>query len=989
MSKALVIAEKPSVAQDIVRALTPVSGAFTKHDDYFENDRYVVTSAVGHLVEIQAPEQYDVKRGKWSFAHLPVIPPHFDLKPVDKTKSRLNAVVKQARRKDVSELINACDAGREGELIFRLIEQYAGGGKPGDKGLGKPVRRLWLQSMTPQAIRDGFERLRSNEQMRGLADAARSRSEADWLVGINGTRAMTAFNSRDGGFFLTTVGRVQTPTLAIVVEREEQIRKHTARDYWEIHATFEAEAGAYPGKWFDPAWKKDAADAEKKADRLWSFAQAEAIAIAVRHKAATVTEDSKPTTQASPLLFDLTSLQREANGKFGFSAKTTLSLAQSLYEKHKALTYPRTDSRHLPEDYLSVAHQTFAMLAASPMRHLAPHAQTAIDKSYIKPSRRIFDNSKVSDHFAIIPTLQAPGQLSDAEQKLYDLVVRRFMAVFYPSAEFMVTTRVSVVSVPAPGSGDRISHHFRSDGKVLVRPGWLAIYGKEAAAEQDDGKDGKSLVPVKPGEMVRTEHAEAKSLKTRPPARYSEATLLGAMEGAGKWIEDDELREAMQEKGLGTPATRAAIIEGLLTEKYLLREGRELIPTAKAFQLMTLLRGLQVEELSKPALTGDWEYKLAQIEHGRLDRDTFMRDIAAMTERIVTKAKEYDRDTVPGEYATLHTPCPTCGGVVKENYRRYTCTGNNGTSEGCGFSISKIPGGRTFDAAEVEALLRDARIGPLEGFRSKAGWPFTAELRLVFDDETKHHKLEFDFGEKDAADSGELADFQHAHSLGACPACGARVFEHGSNYVCEKAVPTLQHPHPACTFKTGAVILQQPISHEQVHKLLTEGKTDLLDKFISNKTRRAFKAYLVWDAQAGKVAFAFEPRGDGSSAPRRGAAARTPAKTASAKPAAKTGTKAPGKTTAKAAAKPATPKKPRAATTGTLTPSPALAAVIGDAPTSRPQAIKKLWEYIKAHNLQDPKDKRTIVADDKLRAVLGADSIGMFKLAGIVGQHVS
>ena len=989
MSKALVIAEKPSVAQDIVRALTPASGAFTKHDDYFENDRYVVTSAVGHLVEIQAPEQYDVKRGKWSFAHLPVIPPHFDLKPVDKTKSRLNAVVKQARRKDVSELINACDAGREGELIFRLIEQYAGGGKPGDKGLGKPVRRLWLQSMTPQAIRDGFERLRSNEQMRGLADAARSRSEADWLVGINGTRAMTAFNSRDGGFFLTTVGRVQTPTLAIVVEREEQIRKHTARDYWEIHATFEAEAGAYPGKWFDPAWKKDAADAEKKADRLWSFAQAEAIAIAVRHKAATVTEDSKPTTQASPLLFDLTSLQREANGKFGFSAKTTLSLAQSLYEKHKALTYPRTDSRHLPEDYLSVAHQTFAMLAASPMRHLAPHAQTAIDKGYIKPSRRIFDNSKVSDHFAIIPTLQAPGQLSDAEQKLYDLVVRRFMAVFYPSAEFMVTTRVSVVSVPEPGNGDRISHHFRSDGKVLVRPGWLAIYGKEAAAEQDDGKDGKSLVPVKPGEMVRTEHAEAKSLKTRPPARYSEATLLGAMEGAGKWIEDDELREAMQEKGLGTPATRAAIIEGLLTEKYLLREGRELIPTAKAFQLMTLLRGLQVEELSKPALTGDWEYKLAQIEHGRLDRDTFMRDIAAMTERIVTKAKEYDRDTVPGEYATLHTPCPTCGGVVKENYRRYTCTGNNGTSEGCGFSISKIPGGRTFDAAEVEALLRDARIGPLEGFRSKAGWPFTAELRLVFDDETKHHKLEFDFGEKDAADSGELADFQHANSLGACPACGARVFEHGSNYVCEKAVPTLQHPHPACTFKTGAVILQQPISHEQVHKLLTEGKTDLLDKFISNKTRRAFKAYLVWDAQAGKVAFAFEPRGDGSSAPRRGAAARTPAKTASAKPAAKTGTKAPGKTTAKAAAKPATPKKPRAATTGTLTPSPALAAVIGDAPTSRPQAIKKLWEYIKAHNLQDPKDKRTIVADDKLRAVLGADSIGMFKLAGIVGQHVS
>src|SRR5574343_1549798 len=378
MSKALVIAEKPSVAQDIVLALTPVDGKFDKHDDYFESEHYVVSSAVGHLVEIQAPEEYDVKRGKWSFAHLPVIPPHFDLKPVDKTKSRLSAVVKQAKRKDVTQLINACDAGREGELIFRLIEQYAGGAKG---ALGKPVQRLWLQSMTPQAIRDGFDKLRSDEQMRGLADAARSRSEADWLVGINGTRAMTAFNSRDGGFFLTTVGRVQTPTLSLVVEREEKIRKFISRDYWEIHATFGAQAGEYPAKWFDPKWKKGE-DAEAKADRVWSAAEAQAIANAVRGKQATVTEESKPTTQASPLLFALTSLQREANGKFGFSAKTTLALAQSLYERHKALTYPRTDSRALPEDYLPVAKDTFGMLATSGMRHLAPYARQALDENY-------------------------------------------------------------------------------------------------------------------------------------------------------------------------------------------------------------------------------------------------------------------------------------------------------------------------------------------------------------------------------------------------------------------------------------------------------------------------------------------------------------------------------------------------------------------------------------------------------------------------------
>ncbi|GAB3191335.1 DNA topoisomerase III [Hydrogenophaga aquatica] len=882
ISKTLVIAEKPSVAQDIVRALTPVAGKFEKHDDHFENERYVVSSAVGHLVEIAAPEQYDVKRGKWSFAHLPVIPPHFDLKPIDKTKSRLSAVVKLAKRKDVGALVNACDAGREGELIFRLIEQYAGGAKP----LNKPVQRLWLQSMTPQAIREGFEKLRSDEQMRPLADAARSRSEADWLVGINGTRAMTAFNSRDGGFFLTTVGRVQTPTLAIVVEREEKIRAFRSRDYWEIHAAFAAQAGEYPGKWFDPAFKKptgDGADAELKADRLWTEAEAQAVAQAVRGQPATVTEESKPTTQASGLLYDLTSLQREANGRFGFSAKTTLALAQSLYEKHKALTYPRTDSRALPEDYLGTVRQTMEMLAASPMHHLSQHARTALDNGYIKPTKRVFDNSKVSDHFAIIPTLQAPSGLSEAEQKLYDLVVRRFLAVFFPSAEFMVTTRISKVSVPGA------THHFKTEGKVLVKPGWMAVYGKEAAEDVEDAKagdKGQNLVPVQPGEKVHTQEAVAKGLKTRPPARYNEATLLGAMEGAGKLVDDDELREAMQEKGLGTPATRAAIIEGLLTEKYMLREGRDLIPTAKAFQLMTLLRGLDVEELSKPELTGEWEYKLSQIEHGKLSREAFMREIAEMTEHIVRKAKEYDRDTVPGNYATLATPCPNCGGVVKENYRRYACTGADGKSDGCGFSFGKSPGGRTFEVEEAETFLAAKHIGPLEGFRSKAGWPFVAELVLKFSDDDKNWKLEFDFGDDKAdEDTGELVDFAGQASLGPCPKCGSPVHAHGSNYVCSKAVPTAEQPTPSCDFKSGRTILQQDIEPEQMQKLLSTGKTDLLDKFVSNKTRRTFKAFLAWDPGAGKVNFEFEPRD--SKYPPRKTAAKTPAKAPAKKAAAR------------------------------------------------------------------------------------------------------
>jgi DNA topoisomerase-3 len=846
MSKSLIIAEKPSVAQDIVRALTPSAGKFEKHAEHFENERYVVTSAVGHLVEIKAPEAYDVKRGKWSFAHLPVVPPHFDLAPIDKAKSRLNAVVKLVKRKDVTELINACDAGREGELIFRLIVQYAGGEK---KPIDKPIQRLWLQSMTPQAIRDGFEVLRSDKQMRGLADAARSRSEADWLVGINGTRAMTAFNSRDGGFFLTTVGRVQTPTLSIVVEREEKIRKHVSRAYWEVKASFAAQAGEYDGKWFDPKFKKDD-DADRRADRLWNESDAQAIAQACRGQPATVTEEAKPSTQASPLLYDLTTLQREANSRFGFSAKTTLSLAQALYEKHKVLTYPRTDSRALPEDYLKVVKDTMTMLSKEdlpgPLRPLAGHAAKALKEGYVKPIKRVFDNAKVSDHFAIIPTLQAPKSLTEIEAKLYDLVVKRFLAVFYPSAESMVTTRISTVTVGGK------EHRFQTNGKVLVKPGWLAVYGKEA--QEDDA----NLVAVQPGEVVRTESVDANGLKTKPPARYTEATLLSAMEGAGKLIDDEEFREAMAEKGLGTPATRAQVIEGLLFEKYMYRDGRELVPTAKAFQLMTLLRGLDIEDLTRPELTGNWEYQLAEMEHGRLRRSAFMAEIAAMAERIVKKAKEYDRDTIPGDYATLAIPCPNCGGVVKENYRRFACDGGGSAPGGasCTFSITKIPAGRAFETAEAEAFLRDKKIGPLEGFRSKAGWPFTAEMKLVRDEELGNWKLEFDFGDDAKQGDGEPVDFTGQQSLGACPKCQGHVYEHGSSYVCEHAVGA----HVTCDFKSGKIILQQPVPREEMTRLLASGKTALLENFVSNKTRRKFKAYLSYDKKEGKVIFEFEPR---------------------------------------------------------------------------------------------------------------------------------
>ena len=883
MSKALIIAEKPSVAADIARAL----GGFTKHDEYFESDDYVLSSAVGHLVEIAAPDEYEVKRGKWSFTNLPVIPPHFDLRPIPKTESRLKVLNRLIKRKDVTALINACDAGREGELIFRLIAQQA--------KAKQPVRRLWLQSMTPQSIRDGFASLREDIDMMPLADAARCRSEADWLVGINGTRAMTAFNSKGGGFFLTTVGRVQTPTLSIVVEREEKIKHFVSRDYWEVHAEFIAAAGLYEGRWFDPKFKKNEFDPEARESRLWSEAEAKSIVAACRDKPGTVTEESRPSTQQSPALFDLTTLQREANGRFGFSAKNTLGLAQALYEKHKVLTYPRTDARALPEDYIDTVKQTMDMLAESSPNYF-PHAKKIMKNGWVKPNKKIFDNSKISDHFAIIPTLQAPKNLSEPEQKLYDLVVRRFLAVFFPAAEFQVTTRVTEVA----------GHHFKTEGKVLVNAGWLEIYGREAQGSKegkDDAKDSKdaTLVAVAKDEKVRTDKVESVGLATRPPARYNEATLLSAMEGAGKLVDDDALREAMAGKGLGTPATRAAIIEGLLTEKYLVREGRELIPTAKAFQLMTLLRGLGVQELTQAELTGEWEHKLSQIERGRLKRDEFMREIAQMTQQIVKRAKEYDSDTIPGDYATLDTLCPQCGGQVKENYRRFACTA-------CDFSISKIPGGRQFEIEEVEELLLKKEIGPLQGFRSKMGRPFAAILKLAKDDEG-HWKMEFDFGQNDDDSDGEPIDFSEQTPVGTCPKCAGAVYEHGMKYVCENAVGSAK----SCDFTSGKIILQQEISREQIGKLLTDGRTDLLTGFKSSRTGRNFKAFLVKQPD-GKIGFEFEAREPKAGA--KGAAAKPAAKT-SAKSAAKTDDEAPaekapvkaaGKTASKTAAKKAPPK---------------------------------------------------------------------------------
>jgi len=808
MAKKLIIAEKPSVANDIARAL----GGFARKGDYYESDEYVLSSAVGHLLELVVPEEFDVKRGKWSFKHLPVLPPRFELSPLEKSAQRLNVLLRLMKRKDVTGLVNACDAGREGELIFRYIVQHA--------RVKKPIERLWLQSMTQQAIRDGFSKLRADKDMLPLADAAKSRSEADWLVGINGTRAMTAFNSKEGGFYLTTVGRVQTPTLAILVEREDKIRAFTPRDYWEVHARFAAKAGEYAGRWFDPNFKKDD-DGERKPERIWSAKDAKAVAAACTGKKGIATEETKPATQLSPLLFDLTSLQREANARFGFPARMTLSLAQSLYEKHKVLTYPRTDSRALPEDYLPTVKDTLKELSDTDA--FATFARQILKQGWVKPNKRIFDNAKISDHFAIIPTLQKPKQLNEAEQKLYDMVVRRFLAVFFPAAEYLQTTRITKVQ----------EHHFKTEGRVLQNPGWLAIYGRAV------GEESQILPAIEPSEKVSVLEVAEQANQTKPPPRYTEATLLSAMEGAGKLVEDDELREAMEAKGLGTPATRAAIIEGLIREEYVHREGRDLVPTPKAFSLIFALGMLHIVELASPELTGEWEHKLRLIEQGEMTREQFMKEITELVRKVVGVIKTGEIPDVV--YATVPAPCPKCGGVVQENYRKFQC-------QKCDFAIWKVTSGREWSTEEVAELITQRKVGPLTGFRSRMGKPFAAVVKL-----TDELRPEFDFGQ--AGGEGEEApDFSGQEPLGKCPKDGGRVFEHGMAYTCENAVG----PKKSCDFRSGRMILQQPIEREQMKKLLETGRTDLLTGFVSKKGRR-FKAFLVKQPD-GKIGFEFQAR---------------------------------------------------------------------------------------------------------------------------------
>lgn len=810
-NKTLIIAEKPSVAVDLVKVLP---GKFRRTKTYHESDQYVVSFAIGHLVSICYPEEIDSKYQKWNLTDLPILPDSFPLKSLPDTKSQLNALQKLIRRKDITTVINACDAGREGELIFKNIVRYVWNNSVAKK----TFQRLWLQSMTTDAIRRALTNLREDNEMLPLEDTALCRSESDWLIGINATRALTGFNSRRGGFFLTPCGRVQTPTLSLLVKRERIRKDFIPKPYYNLFATFLYEDKSYVGKWIDPDFSQDKDKPGLKADRLWDTAKVDEIIAKCLKGPSQVYEKSRESTQKSPQLYDLTSLQREANSRYGFSAKNTLSIAQALYERHKVITYPRTDSRYLPEDYPSTCSK---ILTAQKNWQFGQFAERALLKKYIrKEDRRIFNDKKVSDHHALIPTHILPKELNDAEIKIYRMIVQRFIAVFFPPAKFLITKRTSIV----------VEETFITEGKILTDPGWKIIYGKTQDSPQDI-----FLEPVPDTAEVICDKMEKEGKETKPPSRFNEATLLSAMENSGKLVEDEELAEAMKERGLGTPATRAAIIEKLIKEKYVIREGKELVPTGKAFELLALLEAMQIDVLASPEMTGEWEHKLNQIMHGELTRDKFMTEIRRLTNHITSQIVNFEESEIRQEAAFS----PVRG-------IRFFSSPTAYHAEDESIILRKILGGRVMKDDELVALIKGETIGPFADFLSKKGKPFTASVKLT------ENKVDFIFA--NATDELDIDEILRQPPLGLSPIDNSNVYETPTGYMSESALMGDENNG----LKISKIILSKEIQPDMISKLLTQGKTDLIEGFISKK-RRPFDAYLLL-AKNGKISFEFPPR---------------------------------------------------------------------------------------------------------------------------------
>jgi DNA topoisomerase-3 len=722
MSKTLVIAEKPSVGRDLVRVLP---GSFTKQggkgEEYLEGPEHVVTWAVGHLVQLADPDEYDDKFKKWRMADLPIVPDRFKLVVRDeRSKKQMTVVKRQLSRDDVDLVVNACDAGREGELIFAYLYEKAGS--------RKPVQRLWLNSMTKEAIRTAFEALRPAAEFASLEAAARSRSEADWIVGMNATRAATIRlrSSFDGA---VSLGRVQTPTLAILARREEEIRAFKPEPYWLVDASFDVvENGPrkYEGRHYVGA-----------NPRLKTAEEARAVVEAVRDQVGTITKlETSERKERAPLLYDLTSLQRDANRRFGFTARRTLAAAQRLYEEHKALTYPRTNSRYITGDMVADIKPVAALVGEQKEYAAASKYVQGLD---VLPLGRVVNDAKVTDHHAIIPTRaeQHPvDKFDDDERRIYDLVVRTFLAIFHPDAVFENTRVETTVGGSAAGGG---GHVFRTRGKLMLVPGWRGVWGEVPEAERADDDEGaeQQLPRLQKGEDARVLKVESAEKETKPPRRYSEGTLLAAMETAGKLVDEEELREAMKDSGIGTPATRAAIIERLLQVGYIERDGRSLVVTEKGLNVIRLLGG---HPLTSPGLTGDWEHRLANIETGSDSREAFMGDIVKFTEDTVGELDTKLKDVrIPR--ANLG-PCPVCGRDIVENRKGYSCWSRD--DPGCGFVIWKSKAGKQLPVPVARELIKTGRTErAVTGFKGRSGKSFRARLALMQTDEGKW-RVEFD-----------------------------------------------------------------------------------------------------------------------------------------------------------------------------------------------------------------------------------------------------
>jgi DNA topoisomerase-3 len=717
MSKTLVIAEKPSVGQDLARVL---KGPFQKGEGWLEGPEHVITWAVGHLVQLAEPDEYDPKLKRWRMDDLPIVPEHFKLVVRDeRSRKQMSVVTKQIGRDDVADVVNACDAGREGELIFAYLYEKAKG--------KKPVRRLWLNSMTSAAMKDAFTALRPAEEFARLEQAARSRSEADWIVGMNATRAATIRlrSSFDGA---VSLGRVQTPTLALIARREEEIKAFVPEPYWLVDATFDADGKrVYEGRFHEGA-----------KPRIATAEEAEAIVRACEGKPGLITKlEKKEQREKAPMLYDLTTLQREANNRYGFSAKRTLAAAQRCYEEHKALTYPRTNSRYLPSDMVAEIKPTAELVGAQPEYRTAAEYVTGLD---LLPLARVVNDEKVTDHHAIIPTRSEHKleKMGSDDRRIYDMVARRFLAVFHPEAVFENTrVETTVGAAEKPDGG----HVFRTHGKLLLVPGWRGVYDEVAShsapkGEDDEGVD-QQLPRLEDGETVQTSKIAGERKETKPPRRYSDASLLGAMETAGKLVDDDELREAMKDSGIGTPATRAAIIERLITVGYVERDARALVATEKG---LNVIRLLDAHALTSPELTGNWEHRLGKIERGEDSRKDFMSDIAGFAEQTVKTLDETLKDVrIPR--AKLG-PCPVCGHEISENRKGYSCWARE--DPGCGFVIWKSKAGKTLPVAIARELIKTGYTErAVTGFRGRSGRSFRAHLAMRQTEDGKW-RVEFD-----------------------------------------------------------------------------------------------------------------------------------------------------------------------------------------------------------------------------------------------------